>query len=101
MRTELHGAIKASAGLADHDRVGHTKNRALMQKKERWITARNAQAMLARSSLSPTATPELHCASSEKTLFIVQQACKPQLTESTIFVFPPTLNKGKHMNRYI
>ncbi|MDQ3060049.1 MAG: hypothetical protein M3R45_11085 [Pseudomonadota bacterium] len=29
-------------------------------------------------------------------LFIVQQACKPQLTESTIFVFPPTSNKSKH-----
>jgi hypothetical protein len=72
-----------------------------MQQKERWIIARNAQAMPARSSLSPTTAPELHCAASEKTLFIVQQACKPQLTESTIFVFPPTLNKGKHMNRFI
>jgi hypothetical protein len=43
----------------------------------------------------------LHCASPEKSLFIVHQACKPQLTESTIFVFPPTFNKGKNMNIYI
>jgi hypothetical protein len=40
----------------------------------------------------------LHCASSEKSLFIVHQVCKPQLTESTIFVFPPTFDKGKNMN---